>query len=66
MGNNLLPWCRYSFSILLDTGRGIDTETCWVDNVCPLGDLWFGLNTLNGLNGTLVYNLYFDVKQVRL
>ena len=49
-GNDLLPWCWHILSISLDRGRGIGTETCWVDNLFYSDDLWFGsdTNTIQG------------------
>ena len=38
----LLPWCRNILSILLDTGRGIVTETGMLHSVFPPNHHWFG------------------------
>ena len=51
--------CRSStlWSILLDTGRGIGTETCKVDNVFPQDCPWFRSYTEH----ELCYHIYFPL-----
>ena len=36
-----LPWCRHIYFTQYQTGRGIGTETCWVNDVFPPDDLMF-------------------------
>ena len=63
MENYLLPWSWHTFSILFDTGWGIGTKTCKLDNVFSADAIWFGsdinivLSSIYSFNGV---NLIFD------
>ena len=48
-------------SISLYTGRGIGTETCWVDNVLPPGDLWFGSDANKNYTFICYQYMHLDV-----
>ena len=48
-----LPRCRHIHFTLYQTGRGIGTETCWVNDVFPPDDLMF-----SALVQKLAYEIY--------
>ena len=48
-----LPWCRHIHFTLYQTGRGIVTETCWVNDVFPPDYLMFSALVLK-----LAYVIY--------
>ena len=56
-GSSSTPMVAAHLSVLLNTGRGIDTKTCGVGDVIAPDDRWFGsdINTRAFIN-----YVYFD------
>ena len=58
-GSSLTPMVPAHLSGPLNTGRGIGTETCGVEEAFSPDDPWFGSDTYT--NCAMIYNSYFDV-----